>query len=185
MMNDIEPKLKVLMSKAVDSLKYQLMKVRTGRASATILDNIKVNYYGTPTPINQAGQISTPEARLLQIQPFDKNLIMDIEKAIMAANLGLTPSNDGNLIRIPFPPLTEERRKEQIKDVKKYGEEAKIAVRSARREQNEIVKKAEKDKQISEDDLKKFQSEIQNITDKFSAEIDKIVANKEEELLTV
>ena len=184
-MDVIKPELNKAMGKAIESLKYQLTKVRTGRASVNVLDNVKVDYYGTPTPINQTGQISTPEARLLQIQPFDKNLIGDIEKAIMAANLGLTPSNDGNLIRIPFPALTEERRKEQVKDVKKYGEEAKIAVRSARREQNETVKKAEKDKNISEDESKKFQTEIQTITDSYISEVDKIIGSKEEELLTV
>lgn len=184
-MEEIKMLLDESMTKSIESLKKQLTKVRTGRASATVLDGVNVDYYGTPTPISQVGQVSTPEARLLQIQPFDKAIIGDIEKAIFGANLGLTPSNDGNLIRIPFPALTEERRKEQVKDVKKYGEEAKIAVRTSRRDQNETVKKAEKGKDISEDDSKKFHGEIQTITDQYVSEIDKIIKSKEQELLEV
>src|SRR5690606_25974326 len=163
MINEIKTSLEASMQKALDSLKYQLTKIRTGRASASVLDGVNVDYYGSPTPIKQAGQISTPEARLLQIQPFDKSLIGAIEKAILGANLGLTPSNDGNLIRIPFPALTEERRKEQVREIKKIGEEAKVAIRNARRDQNDAVKKSEKDKVISEDDSKKYQTEIQTI----------------------
>jgi len=173
------------MSKAIESLKHQLTKVRTGRASASVLDGVSVDYYGSATPVAQVGQISTPEARLLQIQPFDKTMIAEIEKAIMGANLGLTPSNDGNLIRIPFPALTEERRKEQVKDIKKLGEDAKIAIRNARRDQNDKVKKAEKDKAIGEDDSKKFQAEIQVVTDKFVKEVDEIMTSKESEILSV
>lgn len=184
-MDEIKPVLDASMSKAVESLKYQLTKVRTGRASANVLDGVVVDYYGSPTPVNQVGQVSTPEARLLQIQPFDKNMIAAIEKSILGANLGLTPSNDGNLIRIPFPALTEERRKEQVREIKKIGEDARIAVRNARREQNDLVKKTEKAKEISEDDSKKFQQEIQNVTDKYIAEIDKIVEAKEKELMSV
>lgn len=185
MIDGIKLELETTMTKAIDSLKYQLTKVRTGRASASVLDNVKVDYYGSPTPISQVGQISTPEARLLQIQPFDKNLISEIEKSIMGANLGLTPSNDGNLIRIPFPALTEERRKEQVKDIKKYGEEAKIAIRNLRRDQNEVVKGAEKAKELSEDISKKYQEEIQKVTDGFIVEVDKIIKSKEAELLEV
>ena len=185
MMNEIKPALEAGMSKAVDALKYQLTKIRTGRASANVLDGVTVDYYGSPTPVNQVGQVSTPEARLLQIQPFDKSMIAAIEKAILGANLGLTPSNDGNLIRIPFPALTEERRKEQVREIKKIGEDARIAVRNARRDQNDLVKKTEKAKEISEDESKKFQDEIQKITDKFIAEIDKIVETKEKELMSV
>lgn len=185
MMNEIKTSLEASMTKALDALKYQLTKIRTGRASASVLDGVNVDYYGTPTPVKQVGQISTPEARLLQIQPFDKSLISAIEKAILGANLGLTPSNDGNLIRIPFPALTEERRKEQVREIKKIGEEAKIAIRNARRDQNESVKKAEKDKVVSEDDSKKFQAEIQTITDKFVKDVDKVIEAKEKELLTV
>ncbi len=185
MMDDIKEELKKFMTKAVDSLNYQLTKIRTGRAQASVLDNVSVDYYGTATPISQVGQVSTPEARLLQIQPFDKGMISEIEKSIMGANLGLTPSNDGNLIRIPFPALTEERRKEQVKEIKKVAEDARIAVRNSRREQNDRVKKAEKSKDISEDELKKLQSEIQVVTDRFIKEIDQVVINKEQELMSI
>ena len=185
MMDAIKVKLEDTMSKAVDSLKHQLTKIRTGRASASVLDGVSVDYYGTPSPVAQVGQISTPEARLLQIQPFDKTLITAIEKAILGANLGLTPSNDGNLIRIPFPALTEETRKDQVKEIKKHGEDAKINIRNSRREQNDVIKKAEKDKEISEDDLKKFQSDVQTVTDRFVKDVDKIVETKETELLKV
>lgn len=182
-MDEIKPALEADMSKAIESLKYQLTKVRTGRASASVLDGVQVDYYGAPTPVVQVGQVSTPEARLLQIQPFDKSMIAAIEKAIMGANLGLTPSNDGNLIRIPFPALTEDRRKDQVKEVKKLGEDARISIRNARREQNDVVKKAEKDKSISEDDSKKFQAEIQTVTDKYIKQVDDIIDKKEKELL--
>jgi ribosome recycling factor len=185
MMNEIEPALKAAMTKAIESLKYQLTRIRTGRAQASVLDNVSVDYYGTVTPINQVGQISTPEARLLQIQPFDKNLIAAIEKSIMGANLGLTPSNDGNLIRIPFPALTEDRRKVQVKEIKKVAEDARIAVRNSRKAQNDFVKKAEKEKIISEDESKKFQGEIQVFTDKYIKEVDVIIENKEQELMSV
>jgi ribosome recycling factor len=185
MMDEIELEMEEAIEKTIESFKHQLTRIRTGRASASILDNVVVDYYGAPTPINQVGQVSTPEARLLQIQPFDKTLIAAIEKAILGANLGVTPSNDGNLIRIPFPALTEDRRKEQVKEIKKHAEDARVGVRNCRRDQNDKVKKAEKAKEISEDDCKKFQSDIQVITDKHIAEVDKITANKEQELLTV
>lgn len=185
MLDEIKPVLEETMTKALESLKHQLTKVRTGRASANVLDGVSVDYYGSSTPVSQVGQISTPEARLLQIQPFDKTLIPDIEKAIMGANLGLTPSNDGNLIRIPFPALTEERRKDQVKDIKKLGEDAKIAIRNSRRDQNDIVKKSEKDKAIGEDDSKKFQAEIQVVTDKYVKQVDEIMDSKEKEVLSI
>jgi ribosome recycling factor len=185
MIEEIKSELNVSMEKSLESLKHQLTKVRTGRASASVLDNVSVDYYGTATPISQVGQISTPEARLLQIQPFDKTMIAGIEKSIMAANLGITPSNDGNLIRIPFPPLTEERRKDQIKDIRKHSEDAKIAVRNYRRDKNEIVKKSEKDKEISEDESKKFHDEIQKVTDIFIKKVDEIIVAKEQELMTI
>jgi ribosome recycling factor len=185
MMDQIKPELEDAMGKAIKSLKTQFTKVRTGRASASVLDGVVVDYYGSPTPIKQVGQISTPEARLLQIQPFDKTIISEIEKAIINANLGLTPGNDGNFIRIQFPALTEEKRKDIVKSVKKMGEDAKIAIRNARRDQNEVVKKAEKAKEISEDDSKKFQDEIQKVTDNYTKEVDELVASKEKELMTV
>jgi ribosome recycling factor len=185
MMAEIKPVLEDSMGKAIQSLKNQYTKVRTGRASANVLDGVMVDYYGSPTPIKQVGQISTPEARLLQIQPFDKTLIAEIEKSIINANLGLTPNNDGNFIRIQFPALTEDKRKDLVKQVKKMGEDAKIAIRNARRDQNEVVKKAEKGKDISEDDSKKFQEEIQKVTDKYVKDVDEIVTQKEKELMTV
>ena len=185
MIDAIKSELNESMSKAISSLQGQLSKVRTGRASASVLDGVMVDYYGSPTPIKGVGQISTPEARLLQIQPFDKSIIGEIEKSIINANLGLTPSNDGNLIRIQFPALTEEKRKDLVKQVKKMGEDSKIAIRNARRDKNDIVKKAEKAKEISEDDVKKFLDEIQKVTDKYIAEVDSVVEVKEKELLTV
>ena len=185
MIVEIKKEFSQMMSKAISSMQGQLAKVRTGRASASVLDGVMVDYYGTPTPIKGVGQISTPEARLLQIQPFDKTMISEIEKSIINANLGLTPSNDGNFIRIQFPALTEEKRKDLVKQVKKMGEDAKIAIRNARRDKNEDVKKAEKAKEISEDDSKKFQDEIQKVTDKYTKEVDDIIVIKEKELLTV
>ncbi len=185
MIEEIKNTLNESMTKSIKSLQGQLLKVRTGRASANVLDGVTVDYYGSPTPIKQVGQISTPEARLLQIQPFDKSIMGEIEKSIINANLGLNPSNDGNFIRIQFPALTEEKRKDLVKQVKKLGEDSKIAIRNARRDQNDAVKKAEKSKEITEDDVKKFSDEIQKITDKFVKEVDDIIAAKEKELLTV
>jgi len=185
MMKTLKPILDDHMNKAIKSLQNQMTKVRTGRANAAVLDGIMADYYGTPTPIKNMGQISTPEARLLQIQPFDKTLISSIEKAILGANIGLTPGNDGNFIRIQFPALTEDKRKSFVKDVKKLGEDAKVAIRNVRREQNDKVKAAEKAKTVSEDESKKIQEEIQKITDNFIKEVDKVVDAKEKELLTV
>jgi ribosome recycling factor len=185
MMKELKPILEDHMNKAIKSLQNQMSKVRTGRATASVLDGISADYYGTPTPVKNLGQVSTPEARLLQIQPFDKSAIPAIEKAILAANIGLTPGNDGNFIRIQFPALTEEKRKAFVKDVKKLGEDTKVAIRNIRRDQNEKVKTSEKDKKISEDESKKIQEEIQKITDNFIKEVDKVVEAKEKELLTV
>lgn len=185
MIEEVKSTLNEEMNKALKNLQNQFTKVRTGRANASILDGVSVDYYGSPTPIKGVGQISTPEARLLQIQPFDKSIMGEIEKAIINANLGLNPSNDGNFIRIQFPALTEEKRKDLVKQVKKMGEDAKIAIRNSRRDQNELVKKAEKNKEITEDEVKKFQDEIQKVTDKFIGDVDKLVESKEKELLTV
>ncbi|MCY4523718.1 MAG: ribosome recycling factor [Halobacteriovoraceae bacterium] len=184
-MEDMESNINISMSKVMDNLKQQLSKIRTGRASSNALDGVMVDYYGNPTPISQVGQISTPEARLLQVKPYDRNMISNIERAILAANLGVTPSNDGNFIRIPFPSLTEETRNQRVKEIKKVGENAKVNIRNCRREQNELVKKALKEKEITEDDLKKHQNKIQGITDRFIEEIDKLINSKEEELLQV
>lgn len=185
MIEEIKQDMNGQMDKTIDSLKSQLTRIRTGRASASALDGVMVDYYGVPTPLAQVGQVSTPEARLLQIQPFDKTMIAAIERAILGANIGVTPSNDGNLIRVPFPALTEDKRKEQVKEIKRLGEDAKIAIRNCRRDQNELVKQAEKDKDISEDDLKKFQNEIQTVTDGFVKNVDKIIGSKEDELMTI
>lgn len=185
MMNDIKKSLDEQMKKTIASLQTQMSKVRTGRASPNVLDGIMVDYYGTPTPIKNVGQISTPEARMLQIQPFDKTMIPHIEKAIMGANIGITPANDGNFVRINFPALTEDKRKTLAKDVKKLGEDAKVAIRNARRDQNDKVKKAEKDKTVSEDESKKIQDEIQKVTDNYVKEVDKVVDAKEKEVMTV
>jgi len=173
------------MNKAIETLKHQLTKVRTGRASANVLDGLSVDYYGVPSPLKQVAQVSTPEARILQIQPFDKTMIAAIEKSILAANLGITPSNDGNLIRVVFPALTEEKRKTQIKEIKKVGEDTKVVIRNVRRDQNEVVKKAEKASDISEDQSKKHQEEIQKITDNFIGQVDKLIETKEKEIMTI
>ena len=183
--NDVKNSVSAAMTKSLETLKNQLTKVRTGRASATVLDGIMVDYYGSPTPLKQVGQVSTPEARLLQIQPFDKTAIAAIEKAIFGANLGITPSNDGNLVRIPFPALTEDKRKNIAKEIKKLGEDSKVQIRNVRRDQNELVKKAEKDKVVSEDESKKIQEETHKTTDKFIIEVDKLVSTKEKEVMTV
>ncbi len=185
MIDDIKKTLEENMTQAIEKLNTNLMKVRTGRANPSVLDKVVVDYYGTPTPIKQVGQMSTPEARLLQIQPFDKSLIGEIEKAIINSNLGLTPSNDGNLIRISFPLLTEDKRKDLVKDVKKMGEDAKIAIRNSRRDQNDLVKKSEKAKELSEDDSKKYQQEIQKVTDTFVGKVDVVIEAKEKELMTI
>lgn len=171
--------------KVLKSFNHNISKIRTGRASPTILDGITVDYYGTPTPIKQVAQISTPEARLLQLQPFDKTAIPAIEKAILAANIGVTPTNDGNFVRIPFPALTEDKRKLLVKDLKKMAEDSKVAIRSSRRDQIEEIKKAEKGKEVSEDESKKLQNDIQVLTDKFTKQIDDIVTTKEKEIMTV
>ena len=185
MMDKVKASLNDSMKKSIDSLKHQLTKVRTGRASVNILDGVQVEYYGSMSPLSQLGQISTPEARLLQIQPFDKSMLGAIEKAIFGANLGVTPTNDGNLIRLNFPSLTEDKRKDLAREIKKIGEDTKVLIRNLRRDQNDAVKKSEKDKVISEDDSKKIQAEIQTITDKFTKEVDVIIANKEKEVLAI
>ena len=185
MFDKVKSELNAQMLRSIEGFQKQSAKLRTGRAQPSVLDNIVVDYYGTPTPLKQVAQVSTPEARLLQIQPFDKSMIPKIEKAILGANIGLTPGNDGNFVRIPFPALTEDKRKEIVKDVKKIGEETKVAIRNIRRDQNELVKKAEKSRDISEDQLKKYQDEIQNITDEYIKKVDKLISAKEAEVMTV
>ena len=185
MISDLKNRTRGGMDKALEALRRDLSKVRTGRASVAILDDVRVDYYGTPTPLNQVGSLTVPEPRLITIQPWEKKLIPEIERAIQKADLGINPTSDGITIRLAFPPLTEERRKEMVKQVKKMGEEGKIAVRSARRDANEALKKLLKDKAISEDDEKRDEKEIQELTDDYVARIDKIVADKEKELLEI
>jgi ribosome recycling factor len=173
------------MEKAIGSLKRELTTIRAGRANPALLDRVQVDYYGTPTPINQLAGVTTPEARLLVIQPYDKTAMADIEKAIQKSDLGLTPSNDGQVIRIAIPALTEERRKELVKLVKKFGEEAKVALRNIRRDANDDLKKSEKDAEITEDELRRYNDEVQKLTDKYTAEVDVVATNKEKEIMEV
>lgn len=173
------------MDKTILSLKSELAKVRTGRASTALVDPVHVDYYGSSVPINQVANITTPDARTIQVVPWEAGTIGAIEKAILAANIGLTPQNDGKVIRIPLPPMTEERRKEMVKLVKKMGEDSKVAIRNHRRDGNEEVKKQEKAKVLSEDDAKKAMDLIQKKTDEKVAEVDKVIAGKEKEILTV
>lgn len=172
------------MQKSFDFLKEDLASIRAGRANPHVLDKIKVDYYGTPTPIGQVGNISVPEARIIQIAPWDKALIKDIEKALMTSDLGITPSNDGSIIRLVFPELTEERRKQLAKDIKKKGEDAKVAVRNVRRDGNDALKKL-KGSEVSEDEINDLNDELQKITDKFIKDIDGAVEEKNKEIMTV
>lgn len=172
------------MDKTLELLLDEFASIRAGRANPHVLDKIKVDYYGTPTPIQQVGNITVPEARILQIAPWEKSLIKDIEKAIMMSDVGITPSNDGSLIRLVFPELTEERRKELVKDIKKRGEENKVAIRNTRRDGNDALKKLAKS-EVSEDEIKDMEEQLQKLTDKFIKEIDKLVEEKSKEILTV
>ena len=180
----VEASAEERMEKAVGGLRHELASLRAGRASVSLLDRVQVEYYGAMTPVNQLANISTPDARTLIIQPWDKSSIGAIEKAILKSDLGLTPSNDGTVIRITIPALTEERRNDLVKMTKKYGEEAKVAVRNIRRDANDDIKKLEKGT-ISEDESRGHQEEIQKLTDKFTAEVDKVLAAKEKEILDV
>ncbi len=171
------------MAKAVEHVQQQLAKVRTGRASAALLDPIKVEYYGEATPLAQVGSVSVPDARSIVIQPWDRTVLNAIEKAILAANLGITPQSDGQVIRISVPPLTEERRKDIVKQCKKMAEDGKLAVRNVRRDANEELKKAEKTEHFSEDDRKRGEEEIQKHTDRYIKDIDTVLAAKEKEVM--
>ena len=172
------------MQKTLSSLDAELATIRAGRANPNVLNKLTVDYYGVPTPIQQAANISVPEARMIQIQPWDKSLIKEIEKAILTSDLGLNPSNDGSVIRLVFPELTEDRRKELVKDVKKKGEAAKVAVRNIRRDGNDAFKKM-KGTEVSEDEIKDLENELQKLTDKYIANVDKIVEVKSKDILTV
>lgn len=173
------------MQKSVDNLKEEYVTIRAGRANPHILDRLRVDYYGTPTPIQQVANVSVPEARMIQIQPWEASLIKDIEKAILVSDLGLTPNNDGKTIRLMFPELTEDRRKELAKDIKKKGDNAKVAIRNIRRDANDAIKKENKAGDISDDEAKNSEDEIQKITDKYIAMIDSAIDDKTKEILTV
>jgi ribosome recycling factor len=173
------------MEQAVAHLKDDLAGIRTGRAAPAVINRVTVEYYGTPVPLNQLAGVSVPEPRLLQIQPFDKSAISAIERAIMQSDLGITPSNDGNVIRLAFPPLTEERRKELVKQVHHRAEEARVAVRNVRRHAKEEIEKLEHDGAISQDDLIRAEKELQKLTDRFVTEVDEIQGHKEQELMEV
>jgi ribosome recycling factor len=173
------------MDAALEHLKRELAGLRTGRASLALLDMIKVDYYGTPTPLKQVANLAVPESRLMTVQPWEPPLIKEIEKAILGSGLGLTPSNDGKIIRIPVPPLTEERRKDLIKVCKKHAEETKVSLRTIRREGNEELKHLQKDAKLSEDELRKAETEIQKLTDQYVEKVDQILKKKEEEILEI
>ena len=183
--SEVKKNAETKMSKSVDSLKTDLAKVRTGRANPGILDHVQVDYYGNPTPINQVANITLIDGRTISVQPWEKKMVNAVEKAIRDSDLGLNPSSVGDIIRVPMPPLTEERRKEMVKLVKTEGEDAKIAVRNIRRDANEYLKKMVKDKACSEDDERRAQDDIQKLTDKYVKQIDGLLAEKEKEVMTV
>lgn len=173
------------MQKSIAALKSELATIRTGRASISLLDHVTVNYYGSEVPLNQVANLTVPEPRMVTISPWEKNLIPDIEKAIMSSDLGLNPSSDGDMVRIVLPELTEERRRELVKQVKQIGEKAKISIRNIRRDANDDVKKRVKDEGLSEDESKQMQAEIQKITDRYVAEVEQIIEHKEKDILTI
>lgn len=177
--------LKEKMEKSISVYSEKLSEVRAGRANPAILNKVKIDYYGTPTPINQVAGVSVPEARLIVIQPWDASVLKEIEKAILASDIGINPNNDGKVIRLAFPELNEERRKEIVKDIKKIAEEAKVSIRSLRREGLDEAKKEQKEGNITEDDLRNAENEIQKLTDKKIEKIDELMANKEKEVMSV
>ncbi|WP_202077148.1 ribosome recycling factor [Caldalkalibacillus salinus] len=185
MPNEVIQDAKERMSKSITQLKKDLGTLRAGRATPSLLDKVTVEYYGAPTPLNQLANVSAPEARLLTIQPWDKSVLGEIEKAILKSDLGLTPTNDGNLIRIAIPALTEERRAELVKTVRKYGEESKVAIRNVRRDANDEIKKIEKEGTISEDESRRHQDNVQKTTDEKIVEVDNIIQSKEQEIMEV
>lgn len=185
MTKDVIKNMGAHMDKTIDALRKEYQKVRTGRASTGLLDDVKVDYYGTPSPLSQVATLAVPEPRTITLQPWEAKLIPVIEKAIMNANLGLTPANDGKVIRLNLPPLTEERRKEIVRQLKKMAEDAKVALRNIRRDAIDELKKLEKDKSISEDDLKRAEKEVQDVTNSRVAKIDEVLTHKEKEVLEV
>ncbi len=185
MVDDVFGELKNQSNETLAALKSNLGKLRTGRANVAILDDVRVDYYGVPTPLNQCASIHVADARLITVKPYDKKLIPDIEKAIMAADVGITPQSDGELIRLPVPGLTEERRKDLVKQAKHKGEESKIALRNHRRDANEMLKELEKDKEISQDDLKRSLDKVQTELDAAITKVDQMIAAKEKEILEI
>ena len=184
-MKEIQNKLQQQMEKTIEALKHEFSTIRAGRANAQMLDKIRVDYYGTPTPINQVGSISVPEPRTLMINPWDKSAMTDIETAIRNSDFGLNPTNDGEVIRLNVPALTEERRKELCKQAKKASEEFKVRLRNERRDANDKLKKLEKEGEITEDDLKKAQDNVQKMTDKYTKEVDVLLEVKEKDIMAV
>lgn len=185
MIENLKNDTKKNMDKSVDSLKRELAKIRTGKANPTMLDSIRVNYYGTPTPLSQVSAISCPDAKSFLIAPWEATILKEIESSIVKSDLGMTPMNDGKVIRLKVPDLTEERRKDLVKQTKKVIEDAKVGIRNARRDSNEVLKKGLKDKVISEDQNKKATDEIQKLTDSYIQQIDKISTDKEKEIMTI
>jgi len=185
MVEEIFEDLNERMGKSIESLKREYSRLRTGRASVSLLDGIRVSYYDTPTPLNQMASLAVPEPRLILIQPWDKTAIGDIEKAILKSELGLTPMNDGKVIRIAIPPLTEERRKELVKVARKMAEDNKVAIRNIRRDANDMLKDLKTEKEITEDDLYRSQDEVQKITDDFISQVDELCTVKEKEILEI
>ena len=185
MLQGTKQKIAERMEGATEHLRRDLAGLRTGRASLALLDSIKVDYYGTLTPLKQVATLAVPESRLITVQPWEPPLIKEIERAIMASGLGLTPSNDGKVIRVPVPPLTEERRRDLTKVCKKHGEEAKVALRNVRREGNEELRRLQKDGKLSDDELRKAEAEIQKLTDQYVQKVDQLLKKKEEEILEI
>ena len=185
MVEDVYKDIKERMEKSLENLKGELVKIRTGKATTTLLDGVKVEYYGNMVPLNQVANVGTPDVRLISVQPWEKSMLGEIEKAILKSDLGLTPSNDGNIIRLPIPKLTEERRHELVKLVKKFGEDTKIAVRNVRRDGNDKIKKMEKDSEVTEDDMRRGLDKSQEITDKFIEKVDEIIEIKDKEIMEV
>lgn len=183
MVDDILEECEAGMKRAIDAFQRDLSRVRTGRANLSLLDGIKVDYYGTPTPLNQVASLNVADARLITVKPWEKNMIQPIERAIQVSDLGLNPVADSEMVRLPIPPLTQERRKDLVKQIKKMTEEARVAVRGARRDANEMLKVAENDKDISEDENKAGQKRVQDLTDKYVAVVDDIGTKKEAEIL--
>ena len=184
-MNELFKTAEEKMNKSVAALEKEYGSIRAGRANPAILDRVTVDYYGTPTPIIQMAAVSVPEARMLQIQPWDVSTLKDIEKAILASDIGITPAKDGKIIRINFPPLTEERRKDLCKEISKMAEESKVAIRSIRRDVNDKLKAMKKNSEITEDDVKKGETDVQKLTDKFVKKIDEVAEAKEKEIMSL